>query len=78
MNASCRMAVLSLVSVLGLAACAGTQQMTVADPPGVQIVSMDDDAAYVARVEQLARRRGVEVVWVNPPRQALAVQDEGE
>lgn len=26
------------------------------------------DAAYVSTVEALARRRGVHVVWVNPPK----------
>lgn len=30
--------------------------------------SSQADLAYVARVEQIARRRGVQVHWVNPPR----------
>ena len=30
-------------------------------------VSPSDDQAYVSRVEQLARQRGITVVWVNPP-----------
>ena len=27
----------------------------------------DQDALYIAKVEQIAQRRGVEVVWINPP-----------
>ncbi len=27
------------------------------------------DSTYVARVEAIARRRGVDVEWVNPPRE---------
>ena len=66
MNASLRMAV--LVSVVGLAACAGMQSKTpyVPEPQAPSI--MDDDEAYIAYVERVARRRGIEVVWVNTPR----------
>jgi uncharacterized lipoprotein YajG len=31
---------------------------------------MHTDAVYVATVEAIAKRRGVEVRWVNPPREA--------
>jgi hypothetical protein len=30
--------------------------------------AFDVDSRYVARVEAIARSRGVEVEWVNPPR----------
>lgn len=36
-----------------------------------------EDAAYVAKVEQLAKRRGVEVVWVNPPKKRLPLVASG-
>jgi ABC-type glycerol-3-phosphate transport system substrate-binding protein len=67
MNASLRMAVLSL-SVLGLAACAGAgagTKSSYVEPKAPSI--MDNDDAYVAYVERTARRRGIEVVWVHVP-----------
>jgi len=67
MNASCRMAVLSL-AVLGLAACAGTQTKTTYVPEPKPASIMDNDEAYMDYVERVARRRGIEVVWVNLPR----------
>lgn len=30
-----------------------------------------DDAAYIARVERVARTRGVSVRWVNPPQKHI-------
>ncbi|MBD8524778.1 hypothetical protein [Pseudomarimonas arenosa] len=33
-------------------------------------VDMSADTAYMAKVEAVARRRGVDVQWVNPPRVA--------
>ncbi|MEH6417608.1 hypothetical protein [Pseudomonas sp. CGJS7] len=69
MNASLRVAVLSL-SMLGLAACAGTQTKTAhtAAPMSAHpAASPDRDSVYVATVERVARRRGIDVVWVNPP-----------
>lgn len=70
MNASLRLAVLSL-SVLGLAACASTQQPTAYVEPA-QVVKPQEgrivrDEAYIAYVERTARRRGIYVQWVNPP-----------
>lgn len=67
MNASCRMAVLSL-AVLGLAACAGSQTKTTYVPEPKPPSIMDNDEAYMNYVERVARRRGIEVVWVNLPR----------
>jgi hypothetical protein len=33
-----------------------------------------DDQVYVARVEQAARDRGVQVRWINPPQKRVANQ----
>lgn len=63
MNALSRVAVLSL-SVVGLGACATTDQTARVSPDTRTIVT---DEAYVGAVEQIARRRGLEVMWVNPP-----------
>ena len=76
MNAFVRTAVLPL-SLLGLAACASTQQKSDAAfiAPQRAPSLMDADQTYVARVEAIARRRGVEVVWVNTPRKPVARSD---
>ncbi|ALN56850.1 MULTISPECIES: hypothetical protein [Lysobacter] len=70
MNACLRIAVLSL-SVLGLAACAGTQSKSAyVEPAAVgapQSAPLTRDEIYVAQVERIARRRGIGLVWVNPP-----------
>lgn len=65
----------SAAALLG-AACATTAeprmastQAQTASPLGPTIVQ---DVAYVQRVETLASRRGVGVVWVNPPSHHLA------
>ncbi len=68
-------AVLS-ISVLGLCACAGTPQRVSqapplapsADRPGAVV----SDSEYIAYVERVARRRGIEVQWVNPPTKRVA------
>ncbi|MGH8084635.1 MAG: hypothetical protein ACREPV_05105 [Lysobacter sp.] len=63
MNVLSRAAVLSL-SVVGLAACATTGETARVSPDTRTIVA---DEAYISAVEQIARRRGIEVMWVNPP-----------
>ncbi|HEY5803726.1 MAG TPA: hypothetical protein VIT90_08560 [Lysobacter sp.] len=68
MNASLRMAV--LVSVVGLAACAGMESKTTYVPEPKTPSIMDDDDAYISYVERIARRRGIEVVWVNTPKKS--------
>ena len=75
MNAYLRAAVLSL-SVLGLAACTGMQQKSdfASVSPQRAPSIMDDDELYIARVEQIARRRGIEVVWVHVPRKPVAAK----
>jgi hypothetical protein len=71
-----RMAVLS-ASILGLAACATTGETTSYTPPAQDQPSiMDYDEEYMARVEAYARRRGIDLVWVHPPRGGVAQKDE--
>lgn len=65
MQASARWAVLLLLSV-ALSACASMDAQTARASPG-SVVDQSDDQAYVARVEQLARQRGITVVWIHPP-----------
>jgi hypothetical protein len=70
-----RMAVLS-ASVVFLAACASSGGTTYA--PGAQKTyadtRMSNDELYMARVEAAARRRGIDLTWVNPPRKIVAKQ----
>lgn len=69
-------AVLS-ISVLGLSACAGTQSVSRASPPPAPAAkpgTISNDGEYITRVEQIARRRGIEVQWVNPPTKRVAVR----
>ena len=79
MNAVSRVAVLSL-SVLGLAACAGTQsRSSYAEPAAMAPASapaLSRDDRYIATVERIARRRGIGVVWVNPPNRERAVAEQ--
>lgn len=75
MNASLRVVVLSL-SVLGLAACAGMPEKPTQTQRAPSI--MDADEAYVAYVERIARRRGIDVVWVNVPRARVPAQDRDD
>jgi hypothetical protein len=73
MNAFLRTAALSL-SALGLSACAGMHERSDSSyvPPQRAPSIMDDDQEYVARVEAIARRRGIDVVWVQVPRKQVA------
>jgi hypothetical protein len=73
MKVSVRMAVLS-VSMLGLAACAssgGTTSYSAEPQPHPQ-TRLSNDELYMARVETYARRRGIDLTWVNPPREIVA------
>jgi hypothetical protein len=70
MKVSLPIIVLSL-SVLGLAACAGSQTRSAYVEPERVLrpgeVHIERDAEYIAYVERVARRRGVYLQWVNPP-----------
>lgn len=76
MKASLRITVLSL-SVLGLAACASTGGAAYVPPPHTPSL-MDQDEAYIAAVERIARRRGIDVVWVNTPRRPMESEADDE
>jgi hypothetical protein len=71
-----RMAVLS-VSMLGLAACASSGGTTSYNAPAKEYAQtrLDNDELYMARVEEAARRRGIDLQWVNPPRRIVAKQE---
>lgn len=79
MNASLRMVVLSL-SVLGLSACAGMETRSTYVPEPKPPSIMDADEEYIAYVERIARRRGIEVQWVNIPRKSAqqVAQESGQ
>ncbi|GAB2610177.1 hypothetical protein [Novilysobacter erysipheiresistens] len=64
MNRLSRVVVVTL-SVASAAACASMDEQSARISP--QPAAIDTDSAYMSRVEQIARRRGIEVVWINPP-----------
>ncbi len=76
MNMLSRAAVLSL-SVVGLAGCASMDDQAGVSP---QPRNIELDQDYMTRVERVAMRRGIEVMWVNPPttdEELVAQQDNG-
>lgn len=68
MQTRTRILLMALV-VAPLAACSSTQEKpALSNATRVEAPSnLMIDATYVARVESMARQRGVEVRWVNPP-----------
>jgi hypothetical protein len=70
MKASLRIAAVSFAVML-LGACAGTQQMTSTGAPASEPQDQPEltsEQLYIAYVERVARRRGIHLTWVNPPR----------
>lgn len=65
--------VLGLIATLplALAACSTTGN-SVAQQARYTPVQYEHDMAYVHAVESAARKRGVGVYWVHPPRKAVA------
>ena len=57
---------LGVTLACGLSGCATTADTASATPARAPSI-MDEDAAYVAYVERIARRRGIQVQWVNVP-----------
>ena len=74
--------VFACATLLALAGCASTPQQVASRPapviqptPSTQYQPrFEEDAAYVARVETMARIRGIDVHWVNRPVKRTADQ----
>jgi hypothetical protein len=67
MKASMRLVMLSL-SIPALAACASMDERSDTAPAAASAPSlMEEDHAYMAQVERIAKGRGIEVVWINAP-----------
>ena len=66
MNASLRI-ILPALCVLGLAACAGTQDRMAYTAPEQVGASPRVDTGYVSNIERMARAQGIKVTWVNMP-----------
>lgn len=76
MQASARWAILFPL-FMSLGACASMDAQSARSTPQGKVVAFDDQA-YVQRVEQLARQRGITVVWVNPPAKPADAGAEAE
>lgn len=62
--------VLSIAPILLLASCASTHELSRSTQPAAAPTSetpMTPEDMYVARIQAIAMRRGVQVVWVNRP-----------
>jgi hypothetical protein len=72
MSTSIRLPLGIAALALLLAACASTE--TALQPASHTVIGQD--GAYVGAVKTIAKRRGVRVVWVNPPekRQQIIAQ----
>jgi len=74
--------VVSLLPVLGLVGC-GTLSAPAPEapsaPPGVAApaTTSEVDTTRMGLIEYFARKRGVQVVWINPPRKNVAVATGG-
>lgn len=61
------MLMLAVVVVFGMAGCASTSNSV------VRKERVEVDKVHVAAVDAVASRRGVQVVWVNPPMKRVAI-----
>lgn len=61
------MGLMVAVVAIGLTGCASMRGESgyVAPTPAPSL--LDRDVEYISAVEKIAQRRGIEVVWVNPP-----------
>jgi hypothetical protein len=66
MNAMIRLAV--VVSTCGLLAACASSGGTASAPPPEQRQQLTAEQQYIAYVERIAKRRGIHLTWVNPPR----------
>ena len=75
MNATIRLAVLSL-SILGLSGCASMHDaMATAPAPARSHAPMQPDDVYMAKIEREAHRMGTAVEWINPPMKRVPDDD---
>ena len=65
---------LSTVGILGAVGCAATPTQ----PEQTRQVSSAIDYRYMSQVERQARRAGVKVQWVNPPRRMIRQDEESQ
>ena len=60
----------ALAATLVLGGCASMRDdntTTYVVPPASSQATVQDDTAYMQKVEQQARMRGIDVRWINPP-----------
>jgi hypothetical protein len=59
--------IVAMLATASTAGCASMQKESGYVAPQGTPSLQDRDVAYIAAVEQIAQRRGIEVVWINPP-----------
>ena len=63
-----KISLVSTLAVLLLTACASTHEVARHTAPTYPEGSIVQDQQYVAVVEDIARSRGIQVTWINPPK----------
>jgi hypothetical protein len=63
------------LAVLVLAGCTSMDERSSQVAPQRAPSALDTDREYVAKVEAIARRRNMDVVWVNMPRKRVRHDD---
>ena len=65
-----------LTFAIALAGCAGMDARSTYVAPEEMSSAEYREALYITRIESMARRRGIDVVWVNPPRASSQSSEE--
>jgi len=66
------------IAAAGLAACASHGTMRHQPVAAADASGRNYDVEYVQMVEHVARRRGVDVQWVNPPKKRLVASSDDQ
>ena len=69
---------LGSTAVLLLAGCASTHEVARSPAPAYPEGSIVQDQEYVDMVEHIAKQRGIDVTWVNPPKRRVGDEAAGK
>lgn len=67
MSRSIVLVVATVVLAAGCASTGDTRMSQAAPPARASTASIEQDTAYIDRVERQARARGIGLTWINPP-----------
>jgi HD superfamily phosphodiesterase len=61
-----------------LVGCAGTHEVVRQAEPAYREGSIVQDQEYVDMVEHIAKQRGIDVTWINPPKRRVGDEAAGK